>query len=145
MQHHVVLRTLRRLEAAEGYLELQMPEHAWNELNAVEEAGPFEGSIALLKGEALKGQQRYDDAIASLQKAAQMIPAPHNQRAWQSLGECYRLGGRQDMADLVEAFARSPQAPPRIIAPIVNVSITVQPPIDQMPDDEIDLDDEFPE
>lgn len=130
MHQNAVLKVLRRLEAAEGYLELQMPEHAINELDSIQEAGPFEASVALLRGEAFKGQEKYDDAIASLQKAAQMIPAPHNRRAWESLGECYRLGGRDEMAKLVETFANTPQAPPRVIAPVVNISITIQTPID---------------
>src|SRR3972149_2292301 len=107
-QHPAVPKTLRPLEAAEGYLELQMPAQALEELGAIADPGPFEASISLLKGEALKGQERYDDAIAALQKAAQMIPAPHNRRAWMSLGECYRLGGPGDRADLGET---SPTAP----------------------------------
>jgi tetratricopeptide (TPR) repeat protein len=130
MNHRTVLKTIRRLEAAEGYLELQLPARALEELGAIEEPGPFEASISLLKGEALKGQERYDDAIAALHKAAQMIPAPHNRRAWKSLGECYRLDGREELATLVDTFASAPQAPPRIIAPIINISITVQQPTD---------------
>ena len=136
-QHPAVLKTIRRLEAAEGYLELQMPAQALEELGAIADPGPFEASISLLKGEALKGQERYDDAIAALQKAAQMIPAPHNRRAWMSLGECYRLGGREDLANLVEAFTSAPQAPPKVIVPILNISITIQPPIDLAPDEEL--------
>ena len=118
-----------------------MPEHAWNELESIEDAGPFEASITLLRGESLKGQRRFGDAIPVLQQAAQMIPAPHNRRAWQSLGECYRLNGSVELAELVEQFADSPQispvvVPPPVIAPILNISITIQPPIDMAPDDE---------
>ncbi|MGE3315383.1 MAG: tetratricopeptide repeat protein [Planctomycetaceae bacterium] len=130
MQQSAVLKVLRRLEAAEGYLELEMPGHAMSELDAIEEAGPFEASITLLKGEAFKSQEKYEEAIAALQKAAQMIPAPHNRRAWQSLVECYRLGGREEMAKLVETFANMAPAAPRIIQPVVNISITIQTPID---------------
>lgn len=130
MHQNAVLKVLRRLEAAEGYLELDMPTHAMTELDAIDEAGPFEASITLLKGEAFKSQEKYEEAIAALQKAAQMIPAPHNRRAWQSLGECYRLGGREEMAKLVETFANMPQAAPRVIQPVVNISITIQTPID---------------
>ncbi len=132
--HQALLRAVRRLEAAEGYLELQLPARALEELAAIEEPGPFEASISLLQGEALKGQERYDDAIAALQKAAQMIPAPHNRRAWKSLGECYRLDGREELAQLVDTFASAPEMPPRVIAPVINISITIQPPIDQRQD-----------
>ena len=60
------VRTVKRLFAAEGYLELGMPEHALEELALIEDAAPIEASVEYLTGEAFRQQERYDDAVESL-------------------------------------------------------------------------------
>jgi hypothetical protein len=40
-----VSKTIRRLQTAEGYLELNLPARALAELNSIEERGPFEAAI----------------------------------------------------------------------------------------------------
>lgn len=131
MSTNVSPKTLRRLTAAEGYLELDLPAYALEELAAIEEAGAFEPLVQYMTGEALKEQKRYADAIEPLKKAAQMIPAPHNRAAWLSLGECFRAGGRNDLAEFAEMFANTQhmtaQEP---IVPVLKLEITVQGPID---------------
>ena len=64
MDVNLVSKTIRRLQTAEGYLELNLPQRAQMcaELNAIEDQGPFEAAIALLEGEALKIEERYDEA-----------------------------------------------------------------------------------
>jgi hypothetical protein len=111
MSASVSQKTIRRLTAAEGYLALDLPGYALDELTAIGEAGPLEPLVHLMTGEALKGQKRYDDAIEPLKQAAQMIPAPHNQVAWQSLSECFRHEGHDELADVVKMFADTPAAP----------------------------------
>lgn len=118
-------KTIRQLAAAEGYLDLGMPQHALDELIGVEESGPLEAPVQLLRGEALKALEKYGEAIAPLQRAAQLIPAPHNKAAWMSLSECFRLRGQTELADVVEAFATT-DTPVINIAPILNITITVQ-------------------
>ena len=56
MDSNKVPRTIRLLQRAEGYLELDLPDRAIGELNAIVDAGPFEPAVALLRGEALKSQ-----------------------------------------------------------------------------------------
>jgi tetratricopeptide (TPR) repeat protein len=102
MDANKVPRTIRLLQRAEGYLELDLPVRAIGELDAIADAGPFEPAVALLRGEALKGQARYEDALAPLKQAATLIPAPLNKRAWRSLSECYRQTGRDDLADMAD-------------------------------------------
>ena len=121
-------RILRRLLAAEGYLELGMPQHALDELDTVEEAGPFTAPLQFMRGEALRAQERYEDAIKPLQEAAKLIPAPHNKQAWMSLSDCFRHRGQDVLADVVEMFANAPPAAKPELQ--VNVTFEISPPDD---------------
>ena len=96
---------VRRLAAAEGYLELQLPTYALNELNLVDNAGPFEPIAQLFRGEALQAQEKYAEAIQPLNLAAQMFPKPFNQRAFVALSNCYRHEGQDQLADQAAAAA----------------------------------------
>jgi tetratricopeptide (TPR) repeat protein len=102
MDANKVPRTIRLLQRAEGYLELSLPARAISELDAIADAGPFEPAVSLLRGEALKSQARYDEALVPLKHAATSIPAPLNKRAWRSLSECYRQTGRNELADVAD-------------------------------------------
>ena len=105
------VRVVRKLTAADGYLELGMPTHALTELDAIADAGPLRPAVDFMTGLALKDQHRYEDAIEPLQKAAVEIPAPHNRDAWISLGECYRMSGLPELAVIAEMFADEPGIP----------------------------------
>ncbi len=104
MNDQVSIRTLKRLTAAEGYLELDMPDYALEELEGITDFGPFEGVVDWMKGEALKEKQEFEAAIQSLQRAVQEIPAPHNRSAMQTLTECLRSTGQDELADIAETF-----------------------------------------
>ena len=145
MQENISLKAMRRLTAAEGYLELDMPDYALEELEAIDEPGPFQPLVHYMRGEALRGQHRWEDAIEPLKLAAQTIPAPHNRPAWLALGECFRAGGRDELAEVVEMFANTPYVEPEAkILPVVQLNITIQGPID-LPDllDADDADERF--
>ena len=119
-------KTIRRLQAAEGYLELNMPKNAWDELESIEAPGPLEAVVEFLKGEALKGLERYEEAVAPLKRAVELVPAPHNQKVWLSLSECFRQGGKEELAEMAEIMART-QTAAMIQPPItLNLSITIQ-------------------
>lgn len=116
-------RVVRRLAAAEGYLEIGLPTYALSELNRVREAGPFEPIVQLFRGEALQAQEKFADAIAPLNRAAEMFPAPFNQRALVALSNCYRHEGQDRLADEAIAAAAPSDAKPgttvqAVIAPI---------------------------
>lgn len=97
-----VPQILRRLQRAEGYIEIDLPDRALAELNSITDQGPFEPAIALLRGEAFKVQAHYSDAEESLKRAISLIPSPLNKRAWLSLAECYRHSGRLELAELAD-------------------------------------------
>ena len=104
-------RVVRRLAAAEGYLEIGLPTYAIAELNRVADAGPFEPIVQLFRGEALQAQEKFADAIAPLNRAAEMFPAPFNQRALMALSNCYRHQGQDRLADEAVAAASSDVPP----------------------------------
>lgn len=135
-------RILRYLSAADGYLDLQMPARALAELDRMGDPGPLEAPAAFLRGEALKAQQRYTEAIEPLQRAAKLIPAPHNQVAWQSLAECFRLRGDATLAEIVQMFAET-TGEPATDEELLEISIEIDPAsldylLEEFDDDEFD-------
>ena len=114
---------VRRLAAAEGYLELNMPTYALAELSRVKEAGPFEPIAQLFLGEALQAQEKYAEAIQPLNIAAQTFPKPFNQRAFMALSNCYRHEGQEQLADEAAAAA----VPPDMEAGPTAVQLAVMP------------------
>ncbi len=104
-------RVVRRLAAAEGYLELGMAARAIVEIESVKSSGPFEAIAELLRGEALKSQDRFDEAIPALNRAAELFPEPFNQRALLGLSQCYRQRGDIALADETAAAANTPDQP----------------------------------
>ncbi|HID22685.1 MAG TPA: hypothetical protein EYP14_09830 [Planctomycetaceae bacterium] len=126
---------LRRLRAAEGYLELGMPDQALEELDQIDSPGPYEAAKSFLKGEALKAQEHYEEAAQSLQRAALMFPFPHGRRAWQSLSECLRRTGREALADAAETNASLLEKAEHVLEklaeslgePSIIINITIQP------------------
>lgn len=98
-------RVVKRLAAAEGYLELGLPQYALSELDSVQEAGPFEAISQLLRGEALQAEERFSEAIPALNRAAELVPAPFNQRALLGLSRCYRASGQEQLAVEAEQAA----------------------------------------
>lgn len=110
-------RVVRRLAAAEGYLEIGLPAYALAELNRVTEAGPFEPIRQLFRGEALRAQEKFADAIGPLNRAAEMFPAPFNQRALVALSHCYRHEGQDRLADEAVAAAMPANLPPGTTLP----------------------------
>lgn len=98
-------KTVRRLISAEGYLELGMPQQALRELDHVTDPGALTASFAFLRGESLRRVGRYTEAIQPLQYAADLLPIPHSQLPWRSLGTCYRESGQDELAETAEHTA----------------------------------------
>jgi tetratricopeptide (TPR) repeat protein len=86
-------KAARRLQAAEGYLQLGLPDYALDELSRVEADGPFEAVRQGLTGEALKAAHRFDEAIPYFRQALDLIPVSLTSPVWKSLSECYAAAG----------------------------------------------------
>ena len=104
MRSSITPKTIRRLVAADGYMELNMPDRAVTELRKVDDAGPLEGPRQLLMGLALKRAGELESAIPHLEQAARKMPSAARRFAWSELVSCYRSVGSQDMADLAETL-----------------------------------------
>lgn len=100
---------LKQLERhAEGYLELDMPEHALDALDRMGDAIRSSPHALYLCGEALRELKRYGQAIKPLRRAARA--EPDNTHVWLALGWCYKRTGQIAMA--VRAMDRAVEAEP---------------------------------
>ena len=90
---------VRRLTAAEGYLELELPALALEELQRVQDPGPLSVPVMWMTAEALKALGRYEEAITPLRHVARSVPQPLRRQAWESLSECLKCAGRLDAAN----------------------------------------------
>jgi tetratricopeptide (TPR) repeat protein len=105
-------RTVRRLMAADGYLQLGLPAAALAELDRVEGAGPLQSARDYLAGQALMADDRHEDALEPLARAAEAIPAPWNRAAYESLSECFRATGQDDLAEVTDLWGDDDGVPP---------------------------------
>lgn len=128
MEKQISPKTLRRLSAAEGYLELNLPALAVEELEGIEAGGPLEAVVELMRGRALMAQQHYEAAMEPLRRASQLMPALRTRGAWLTLSECFREDGRDDLADMAKELAESSSSSGSVDFSDVKLKITLQPP-----------------
>ena len=128
MRAQISPRTVRRLVAADGYLDLRMPDRALDELDQIEDAGFYEAPRAFLTGRALMELDRHDEAIGPLEQAARLMPSPHRRLAWQALSECYTRTGSEQLAQIAQGLAGPGKTRKsfRVVLPSVEVSITLE-------------------
>lgn len=100
------VRIGKRISQAAGYLELGMAEQALRALKNLGELGPFEAEVQLLRGEALRRQQRFAEAALSFEQAAQKFPEPLDRPAWLAGSWCYRQAGDVERAVNLMGWAR---------------------------------------
>ncbi|HIE98920.1 MAG TPA: hypothetical protein EYG03_12740 [Planctomycetes bacterium] len=124
MRTQITPKIIRRLVAADGYMELNMPRRAVTELEKVQNAGALEGPRRLLMGIALKrcGDER--QAIPHLETAARMMPSPVRRFAWSELSSCYRSMGNEELADLAEKLGGESDYELRIALPSAELTIS---------------------
>lgn len=107
-----VVRTVKRLSEAIGYLELGMTTQALACLEGLDEPGPLTAIAEMLRGEAARREERFDDAARCFEAAARMLPAPDNKSIWLALSSFHRQAGNTDQA--IESLAHARGAwPPR--------------------------------
>ena len=124
MRSAITPKSIRRLVAADGYLELNMPARALTELYKVDDAGPLEGPRRLLLGIAHKRAGEQEEAIPHLEQAARIMPKPARRFAWSELTTCYRAVGSDDLADLAETLGGDRDYELRIALPFDELTIT---------------------
>ncbi len=108
-QRRAILVT-RRVREAAGYVELGLFDRALECLE-IEDLGPWEGPVAMFKGQILAAQGRFHDAAAAFERAAQLFPPPHDRLAWLTLSQCLRRAG--DTTRAIQVLGRARGAFPR--------------------------------
>jgi predicted Zn-dependent protease len=106
-----IVRTLKRLSAAIGYLELGMTRQALAALEGLDAPGPFAPLAEMLRGEAARREDRLGDAARSFEAAARMLPKPGNRAIWLALSSFHRQAGNTDLAIQSLACARGARPP----------------------------------
>lgn len=97
--------TLRRLTAADGYLDLEMTDAALRELAAIEDAGHYGAAVDLLTGRVFMARGQYAAAVEPLRAAAEALPTPFDRHVWAELEVCFRADGEPVLADVAREFA----------------------------------------
>jgi hypothetical protein len=105
MRAQLAPQVVRRLLAADGYLELGLPERAAAELQHIANAGPLEGPRQLLLGISLKQSGEFSSAITHLELAARKMPRPVRSFVWRELVDAYRAVGAEDLAAMAETLS----------------------------------------
>lgn len=103
MTRHDRDRLLRRLDKAEGYLLLELPNQALEILESQSDWNGFQFEAALLMGEALRGLGRYREALEPLERAYALRPGDLG--AAVCLGWCYKRTHR--LAQAIDALERA--------------------------------------
>lgn len=65
---------IRRLEAAQGYLALDMPDHALREMRRIDNPQEVRFDFCQLKGEALRQKRRHEEALNAYRQALEENP-----------------------------------------------------------------------
>lgn len=104
-------RTERSLEAARGYLMLEMPEHALRELRSVENTPDVAFELQRLQGEAFRQKQCYEESLQAFERAHALRPRSLDVL----LGMAWCLKRRDRLPDAIavmeQAYAAEPNEP----------------------------------
>ncbi|TWT91112.1 Tetratricopeptide repeat protein [Pseudobythopirellula maris] len=97
------------VQAAEGYLELGLTEHALRELERREALTLGDGRASYLWGECLRQLDRHAEAVGVLRRTAMLLP--QDTHVMLALAWCYKRVGRLDRA--IQSLERAVRFAPR--------------------------------
>ena len=103
MSQIIVDRIKRQLNAAEGYLALNLPERALEILQGRAEWATMQFEASFLTGETLRELGRYREALKPLEVAASLRPGDIGVAI--ALGWCYKR--TQRLAQAIDSLARA--------------------------------------
>lgn len=101
----------RRLESATGYIELNMPEHALRELNAITDPETIPFEFGRLRGEAWRAAGDFEAALTAYSRA--LAEKPESLDVLMGMAWCYK---RTDLlpraiAAMEQAYRAHPKEP----------------------------------
>ncbi len=108
-----MVRIAKRMREATGYLEIGLPQQALDCLDCLGTLGPFEAEVELVRGEAMRRQNRFEEAAERFAIAARRFPPPQSKAALMALSLCCQQVGDPDRAMKILGIARGakPQEP----------------------------------
>jgi len=108
---------VRKLDEAEGYLMLELPEKALEILTARDDWSTMKFEASFLTGEALRALDRYREALVPLEAAAKLRPGDLS--AAMALGWCYKR--TQRLAQAIDALERA--VPENLDEPLLHYNL----------------------
>lgn len=108
----------RRLLAAQGYLELDLPDLALAELDRIAPPHDEEFTVNCLRGEALRQKADWSGALNAYQQA--ILEAPHNIGVLMAMAWCFKRTGQLPRA--IAAMQRAYQIAPKESIILYNLS-----------------------
>jgi tetratricopeptide (TPR) repeat protein len=108
----------RKLEAACGYLELNMPEHALRELGRIADPDSTPLDFNRLRGEGLRGLDRFEEALECYARA--LAIDPEDIAVLAGMAWCYKRTGQLPKA--IEAMERAYQSHPKELIVLYNLA-----------------------
>lgn len=108
----------RKLAAAQGYLELELPDAALEQLDAI--TAPHEAAFEVncLRGEALRQKSDWKAALKAYQKA--ILDSPHNVSVLMAMAWCFKRTDQLPRA--IAAMQRAYQIAPKQAIVLYNLS-----------------------
>ena len=111
MTSNVRTRRERKLEAARGFLALDMPQHALRELGSIDDPEKIPFAINQLRGEALKQAGDHDAALAAYNRA--LAEDPTDMTVLLGMAWCYKRTNQlsRAIAAMEQAYRSKPDEP----------------------------------
>ena len=111
-------RVEKRLLAASGYLELNMPDQALGELSEVADPGDNEFQWLYLQGEALRAKQDHRRALECFRRAAEL--QSDDLGALMGMAWCFKRIGQVDQS--IEVMRAAYQVHPKVPVVLYNLA-----------------------
>jgi tetratricopeptide (TPR) repeat protein len=104
-------RRERLLEAARGYLMLEMPDHALRELRRIDSSEEDLFDIWQLKGESLRQKKEHEDALAVFSRALE--ERPDDLTVLMGMAWCFKRTGQlpNAISTMEQAYQANPKSP----------------------------------
>ncbi|GAB4144112.1 MAG: hypothetical protein Tsb009_15630 [Planctomycetaceae bacterium] len=111
-------RRLRKLEAARGYLMLEMPDHALREIDSIVDPQAEWFSVNTLRGEALRQKGSHEAALIAFQRA--LLEEPSNIHVLMMMAWCFKR--TMQLPRAIEMMKRAYQHAPEEAVVLYNLS-----------------------
>jgi Flp pilus assembly protein TadD len=118
MSERAKQKRVRRLEAAQGYLMLNMPDHALKEVASIIDPHVDVFAVSSLRGEALRQKGDHASALISFRKAS--LESPENIQVMMMMAWCYKRTDQLHRA--IAMMQRAYHVAPREAVVLYNLS-----------------------